>query len=50
MLKRLLTHLSARHMGKLSGKARAERARRSVRETAVRIREELGLPPDQRLA
>jgi hypothetical protein len=49
-LRHHFTTRAARKLGKLGGKARAEQQRIPIRETARRIRKELGLPEDRRLA
>jgi hypothetical protein len=45
----ITAHEAAAIIGKLGGRARAERARIPIRKTAQQIREELHLPPDPRL-
>ena len=50
MIRHFILTLAARRLGKLGGKARAEQQRLPIRETARRIRKELGLPEDRRLA
>ena len=49
-LRTLLSRTAAREFGRLGGRARAEKARASIRARTRQINRELGRPDDWRLA